>query len=153
MLFGITTHEPDYKISFKLNQALQLELCREESIELKNKKQNDNLLFSLFCYVDDMEQLEYNLVSNKSYNTVGPAIKPKNNNQEDLFGDLEPEVTGQKGFLVSELNNKDFLFIVRCPYDPEFAYEMEQKIKSIEGVLNVQYLDVNDLQSKENLLF
>src|ERR1700741_90805 len=127
MLFAISSHEPDYKLCYKLNQALNIDLHKEEALELKNRNQADSLLFSFFIYVNEEEQLEYNLLSNKSYNTV-QSNKPVSSSQADLFGDTEPEISGQKGFLINELNTIDYLLIVRSPYDPEFAYGLESTI-------------------------
>lgn len=152
MLFAISSHEPDYKLCFKLNQVLTIDLHKEEPLELKNKNQTDNLLFSFFIYVNEEEQLEYNLLSNKSYNLV-QSSKPVSSPQADLFGDTEPEVSGQKGFLINELSTIDYLLVVRTPYDPEFAYEIESTVKQLESVLNVRYVDVNELASKNNLIF
>ncbi|HEY1038470.1 MAG TPA: IPExxxVDY family protein [Bacteroidia bacterium] len=152
MVFAVSSHEPDYKLCHKLNQGLGLDLQKEEALELKNKNQADNLLFSFFVYVNEEEQLEYNLLSNKSYNAV-QSNKPAATAQADLFGESDPGLTGQKGFLVSELNTTDYLLIVRTPYDPEFAYELESAMKQIDAVINVRYVDVNELPSKNNLIF
>jgi hypothetical protein len=152
MLFAIAAHEPDYKICFKLNQALGIDLHKEDPLELKNRKQQDNLLFSLYTYINEEEQMEYNLLSNRSYNAV---LSNRNNRaaQPDLFGDTEPELAAQKGFLVSELNNADYLFIVRIPYNAEWAYETEQALRQVEGIINVQFVEVTELASKNNLIF
>lgn len=152
MLFAITSHEPDYKLCHKLNQALHINLEKEEALELKNKKQADNLLFSLYCFVDDDEQLEYNLLSNKSFNTV-LNTKQSNSPQTDLFGGSDPEVSGSKGLLLNELQNCDYLLILRTPYDAELAHDLEQKIKAIDGIIKIQYIEVGDLASRSNLIF
>ncbi|MCD6066033.1 MAG: hypothetical protein K0S33_859 [Bacteroidetes bacterium] len=152
MLFAIAAHEPDYKICFKLNQVLGIDLHKEEPIELKNKNQQDNLLFSLYCYTDEAEQLEYNLLSNKSYNAV-LSNKSNRSAQADLFGETEPELAAQKGFLINELSNADYLLIVRNSYDATAAYETEQKLRTVEGVINVQFVEVSELASKNNLIF
>jgi hypothetical protein len=152
MLFAISSHEPDYKLCHKINTCLNLNLQKEEALELKNKNQVDNLLFSFFVYVDDEEQLEYNLLSNKSYNSV-LSNKPITSLQADLFGDTEPETTGQKGFLINELNASDYLFIVRTPYNPELAFTIEKSLKQLDSVLSVRYADINELASKNNLIF
>lgn len=153
MLFAITSHEPDYKVCMKLNQLLHLDLRKEEPIELKNRNQQENLLFSLYACVNEEEQLEYNLVSNRSYNAVLSNKQPVQSLQADLFGDTEPAVSGQKGFLINELSNADYLLIIRAPYDAEWAWETEQQIKSADGVIKVQIVDVNELSSKNNLIF
>lgn len=151
MLFAISCHEPDYKVCYALNQVLNLGLIREDDIELKNKKQEDNLLFSFYGYEDESEYLEYNLVSNKSYNSV-KAIENAKTAQADLFGETDANANAQKGYLVPELSNADFLLIVRAEYDADLAEEIENKIKQLSFVLKVQVIDVEDLPSKKNLI-
>jgi hypothetical protein len=151
MLFAISCHEPDYKICHTLNQVLNVSLTREEDIELKSKKLEDNLLFSFYYYEDESEYIEYNLISNKSYNTVNstPGLKPVT---ADLFGETDILANAQRGYLVPELNNADFLLIVRTAYDADLAEEIENKIKQLSFVLKVQITEVGDLPSKKNLI-
>lgn len=152
MLFAITAHEADYKFCQKINKQLFLNLEREEALELKNKNQTDNLLFSFYAYVTEEEQIEYNLLGNKSFNQV-LSNKAVTSNQGDLFGGDEPEISGQKGYLIPELSSYDYLMIVRVPYDPQEAYAIENQLKEIDSVLKVQFVEVADLGSKNNLIF
>jgi len=152
MLFAITAHEPDYKFCHKLNNQLQLAFQKEDPIELKNKNQANQLLFSLYTYIND-EQIEYNLLSNKSFNQVANN-KQNIANQPNLFSEEdESEFVGQIGYLIPELSNYDYLLIIRAPYKPETAHETERIIKEIDAVLKIQYTDVTDLISKNNLIF
>ncbi len=152
MLFAISSHEPDYKLCIAMNRALGIDFIREEPLELKNKKQEDQLLFSFFYYEDEAEYLEYNLVSNKSYN-ASKTVDPKKPAPPDLFGETDPSATAQKAYLVPELANTDYLFILRTPYDPDVATAIENKLKQIPFILNICVTDVNDLPSKKNLIF
>ncbi|MFL5751767.1 MAG: IPExxxVDY family protein [Bacteroidia bacterium] len=151
ILFAISCHEPDYKLCYALNQALNLNLIREDDVLLKNKKQEDNLLFSFYFYEDESEYVEYNLLSNKSYNSSKTIANPKNK-QADLFGETDASANSQKGYLVPELSNADFLLIVRTDYEASLAEELENKIKQLSFVLKVQVIDVGDLPSKKNLI-
>lgn len=152
ILFAISSHEPDYKLCIAMNRALGLDFTREEPIELKNKKQEDQLLFSFFYYEDEEKYIEYNLVSNKSYNS-SKTTEVKKMNQPSLFGETDPAAMEQKAYLVPELASADFLFIVRTDYEPDLVTFIENKLKQIPFVLNVSIVDVNDLPSKKNLIF
>lgn len=150
MLFAITAHEIDYKFCHKLNTHLFLDLQKEEALELKNKNQSEQLLFSLYSFIND-EDVEYNLIGNKSFNQV-QSNKTISSAQQDLFSDA-PETTGQIGYLIPELSTYDYLLIIRTSYSPVLAYNTETQLKELEPVLKVQYIDVNDLSSKNNLIF
>jgi hypothetical protein len=151
ILLAISCHEPDYKLCHALNQSLGIELLRENDLELKNKKQEDQLLFSNYSYVDEAEYLEYILLSNKSYN-ASRTIANTASNQGDLFGETDESASAQKGFLVPELSNADYLLIVKAEYDPDLAEDLENKVKQISFVLNVQVADAEALPSKKNLI-
>ena len=151
ILFAISCHEPDYKLCYSLNQVLNIGLIREGDVELKNKKQEDNLLFSFYAFEDESDYIEYNLISNKSYNS-SKTIANEKSNQGDLFGETDSSANAQKGYLVPELNNADFLLIMRTDYDADLTEEIESKIKQLSFVLKVQVIDVEDLASKKNLI-
>ncbi len=151
-LFALSCHEPDYKLCFAINRALGIDFIREQAIELKTKKQEDQLLFSFFYFEDEEEYLEYNLVSNKSYN-ASRILSARKSTQPDLFGNTEPAAMAQKALLIPELPNADYFLIVRSEYDPDTAGSIESKLKQIPFVLNVNIVDVNDLASKKNLIF
>jgi hypothetical protein len=151
ILLAISSHEADYKLCFAINQALGIEMLREDDIQLKNKKQEENLLFSLYSFLNEEEFLEYNLISNKSHN-ASRTLSKGDKRQIDLFNETEPEANSQKGYLLDELSNSDFLFIIKTDYNPDLVEEIENKIKQISFVLNVQILDVQDLPSKKNLI-
>jgi hypothetical protein len=150
-VLAIATHEPDYRLCIAINNVLGIELERETSVEFKNTKQEENLLFSLFTYFNEEEQLQYDLVANKSYNT-SVTIK-KDETQPDLFGSSEVQSLGKKGYLVPELANADFLFIIRMDYDPDIAEEIERDLYSIDFILNIQLLDGESINAKKNLIF
>ncbi len=152
VLFAISCHEPDYKLCFAVNRAIGIDFIREAPIELKNKKQEDQLLFSLFAFVDEEEMIEYNLVANRSYN-ASRVLQPNKTSQPDLFGDHEPEATSQKAYLIPELNQADYLLIIRAEYEPGFVMKIESKLKQIPFILNTTIVDPNDLPTKKNLIF
>ncbi len=151
MVFAIACHESAYKLCHSVNQVFGIELVMENAIELKNKKQSENLLFNYYSCDDEATYLMYDLVENKSYNTV----KLENTNQSNTLSlfDTNDEVNEQIGYLVPELDEFQYLFIVRDEVDETKIDEYLEKINQIDFVLNTQAINVEELTSKKNLIF
>lgn len=150
MVFAIACHESAYKTCHAINQTFGIELMMEAAIELKNKKQSENLLFNYYSCDDEETYLIYDLVENKSYNTV--KLENKTNNSLSLF-DTDDEINEQIGYLIPELNEFQFLFIVRDEPDEDKIESYLEKINQIDFVLNIQAIEVNELTNKKNLIF
>ena len=69
MLLGIVSAEPDYKLSLSINRKLRLDLRHKVPIEL-NDENGVNHQFSRFMDQSLNDGLTYNLISNKSGNTI-----------------------------------------------------------------------------------
>lgn len=154
ILFSINSTAEDFKICHSINSLLGIEMQKELPFEIQNKNQKEVLQFSMFQYYSEENFITYELVSNKSFNTV--RSKEKKNNkvkmQIDLFGENE-EAQKQIGFLIPELNKTDYLFIVRSEFDAALVKEIEKRLKTIEDFSNVHYVNPSDLDSKGNLIF
>jgi len=69
ILLGIVSAEPDYKLSLSINRKLRLDLRHKVPIEL-NDEYGVNHQFSRFMDQSLNDGLTYNLISNKSGNTI-----------------------------------------------------------------------------------
>jgi len=69
ILLGIVSAEPDYKLSLSINRKLRLDLRHKVPIEL-NDENGVNHQFSRFMDQSLNDGLTYNLISNKSGNTI-----------------------------------------------------------------------------------
>ncbi|MFH2096797.1 MAG: IPExxxVDY family protein [Bacteroidota bacterium] len=63
LLAGIVSTENDYKISWAINQALGIELVRNEPLSLYSEKSPDQLLYPVFYFSDGFT--EYHLITGK----------------------------------------------------------------------------------------
>ncbi len=151
ILLSLSCHESDYRLCIAINNVFGILLEKESPIELKKKQQDDSLLFSFFSYYSEESFTEYNLIANKSFNSMN-KIKEQTS-QGDLFGTTQSVMDGQKILLLPELSEADFLFILRTDYTPELIEEVEEKIKKIPFVLQTNTIDPIDLPSKNNLIF
>ena len=154
VLFAINSSFPDYQICFCINNALEIDMHKESPIELQNKKQKGHLEFSMFQFYDEENFLNYELISNRSYNSVSAIEKDngKKITQGDLFSNHE-EATQQIGFLIPELEKTDYLLVVRTEYDSSLINFIEKSLKKIEEISSIRYVKPDDLNSKKNLIF
>jgi hypothetical protein len=73
--------------------------------------------------------------------------------QPGLF-DAEPSsISGKINYFLAELLSYDYLFVVRTPYNVKIAKTIEYAINSVANVFKVDYIEVNDLKSKDNLIW
>ena len=152
MLFAISCHQPDYKLCTQINQVLGLQLEKEFPLSLQFENYEDDFLFSYFDFFDEDQQLKYQLISNKSYNLVqekkeaGAIVTQKN-----LFDEVE--ATGKIAYFIPELSAFDYLFVARCSYHVKTALKIEKAIQELNEVNKINYVEVKDLDSKDNLIW
>lgn len=127
-LFGIITAIKGHKLAWLLNNKLDLQLDKAEDIEMKFLK-SQNLIISNYLY--ETEHCHLRLLKNKSVDESGE----------------------NSAFLVPELNRFDYLIIIRGFEGPFTNQTMKEKISSIPKVDFVQIFDIENLKSKENLIF
>ena len=124
VLIGISSHEKDYRICWALNNKLGLNLVKTEPLEIKDKKQDDLSHFSLFCFEQPDDFMEYFIIANRS----------------------------EKGLLIPEQKQIDYFFIVRGEIEDDKVMEMIKRIKDSNLVQTAFRVDVNSLKSKQNLI-
>ena len=154
ILFSINSVYPDYKICYLINSSLGIQMQKEPPVELQNKTHRGLLQFSMFQYYDEETFLNYELISNRSFNSVSSISKKdkKEIRQIDLFGQ-EEEANQEIGFLIPELEKTDFLFIIRTETDPNTILDLESSLKKINEITNLRFIKPDDLDSKKNLIF
>ena len=123
-LFGIICQHKDYRLCRELNRKLNLEMKREEDLDVFSSKRMENQSFSFFQFNNEEED-QFNLLANKS----------------------------SKGLLLPEQKQMDYLFLVRpgrTKVDDQVIFDL---LKEIPIVLGVYRLEAAKLKSKENLVF
>ncbi len=123
-LIGIICHHRDYRLCMALNKKLEINLSKEEEYTVFNNKRMEDQFFSFYEYVNE-EGDQYNLISNKS----------------------------QKGYLIPEQNQIDFLFLLRYMRGPVDDAELIAQLKEIPVILGAYRLETGKLKSRENLVF
>lgn len=122
-LIGICSHVKDYRLSWALNQKFEFDLEKDENLELKYKGELQS--FSFFSFKDEENLIEYYLLQNRSTN----------------------------GLLIPEEKKADYFLMIQGVYRSQEKIELIKEITQLKCVLTAYDIDVEQLKSKENLLF
>ena len=147
-LIGISSHEKDYRICWALNKILELDLIKNESLEIKSNKQNTPSFFSLFSFENTEEFLEYFVISNLSENKLSTS------KDTTLFGKGDKESqSNEKGMLIPEQKQMNYFLVIRGEVSKKEIKEIITKIKKLDFIQTAVCIDVKELKSKKNLIF
>lgn len=123
ILYGIASHDKDFKLAAELNRLCKLDFAKTKDIVLV--RNTEHIVFSNYLFEDEENRLTFRLISNRSYG-----------------GNLIPEQKSAQYFFMVEgvigvFNNQVF----------------EQQLSKCKSVLTYFQIDANSLKSKENLIF
>jgi hypothetical protein len=149
VLIGISSHEKDYRICWALNQKLNIDLAKQDSLEIKDKKETTPSYFSFFRFEDRDAFTEYSVIANFS------ESKSMVLTENTLFESTERTRThkGDNNLLIAEQKQWNYFLVVRADMENEQAEELIRKIKEIDVVLTAVRIDPKSLRSKQNLIF
>lgn len=122
-LVGICSHAKDYRLSWELNKKLEFDLVKDENLELTVKGEKQN--YSFFSFIDDENLIEYYLINNRSEN----------------------------GILIPEEKRSDYFLLIRGVLREGQIEDHIREIATIKNVLTTYKIEVENLKSKNNLLF
>jgi hypothetical protein len=125
LLFGISSHEADYKLVWKINKEFSLNFVREDNLKAVTRKTAGPSEYALYSYDDEDTFYLYHLISNKS----------------------------EEGVLLEDLKNIDFLIRIQGDFTEAFLNGFQSRLKKTEGILGVFRLDPTALKGREFLLF
>ncbi len=145
-LLAIHTSMEDYRLAYFLNQKLQLNLSKnKEEIKVKNKE--GSTYFSRFTFEDTKKDVFWNLIENENEITL-----KQNNINQGLFTESKNSFT-TKDFLLPEYKKVDFFLKIEAPKESVIPSEIATIIKSIDKISTVYYIDLDNIKSKNNLIF
>lgn len=125
VLIGIASHEKDYRICWAINNKLGFDLKKTEDLEIKDKKQTESSMFSMYMYENTEQYSEYYVIANRSAN----------------------------GLLVPEQKQVDYFLMIRGTVTDEQVEDIIKQLREVNLVLTAYEIDPNQLRSKQNLLF
>jgi hypothetical protein len=144
VLIGISSHEKDYRLCWTINNTLNLQLTKQESLEIKGKKQTTPSFFSFFLFEKQDDFIDYAIIANLS------ESKTVEQTTSTLFDALDES---DNEYLIPEQKQMNYFFLIRGEIENEEVNEIIQQIKEIENVQTAVRIDVKSLRSKQNLIF
>ena len=124
VLLGLVSTVKDYRACFQINKLLEIDLCKENDLELKTNKTGNTDHFSFYEYINE-DQEEFYFICNK----------------------------GKTTSLISEYKHLDYFLIVKNQLSDSTESELLKKLNSTSLILGVYSIDASRLKSRENLLF
>ncbi len=113
-LYGIAAHENDYRLSWALNEILQIELSRKPEFVVEDKKNDTSKSFNQYSFHHEETGLIYQLIANVS----------------------------SYGYLLPSHKMIDFIFVVQYEADNAPPDNLLQKIKGSDIILSAFALPV-----------
>jgi hypothetical protein len=146
VLIAIHSTLEDYRMAFFINQKLPIMLskCKEEIIV---KAKNEDVLFSKFVFDDSSNDLLWTLIQNK--NEIITKEKIKN---QTLFLNSEVEIE-TKVYLLPELKKVDYFLKIENNQTDAALEETISKLLDIKRISTAYKVEVNNIKSKNNLIF
>jgi len=127
-LLGLISSAKSYKLAWSFNQALALELNKDQDLELEF---GNNVKIKIGNYIYQTENSTYRLLQNKAVESNHSEAK----------------------FLLPDQPHLDYLLQIEGETYP-FSMEMIiEKLKSLNTVEYIAVIDIEKLKTKENLLF
>jgi len=122
-LLGVVADEPDYKLCWMINQALDMNFEKQEDLQLYHRKRNEEQVFSLFSYYDPDALITYRVIRNKSEN----------------------------GYFLDELKNIDYLIHIQGEIHADRITGFMLSVNSLQPVRMCVPSDLSRIKNKERL--
>lgn len=123
-MWGIVSSLPEHRLCWTINKAFDWRFKRADDVEMYIPTLGASILFPYFKYDIEEDHYSLELIRNKS--------------------------TG--AFLLPELKNVDFLFLVKGETDFFMECDFSRYLMKVPGVQHVLELDPEKLKSRHNLI-
>lgn len=117
-LFGIVSHEPDYKLSLILNKKLRISLSNNSPVIIDPP--GDEQVFSRYSWLNKSSDESYNLISNRSGNN----------------------------FLLKNLKNIDYILRVHESERVKSIEKVKSALKGTESITALFIIDPETIKTK-----
>jgi hypothetical protein len=122
-MLGICSHIKDYRLSWELNQKLEINLKKSADLEILS--QGESKLYSFSADEDEGKANDFYLISNKS----------------------------PQGYLVPEEKKCDYFLVVKGAVDEHEKKAIFTSVNECKNVLTSYPIIAAELKSKNNLIF
>ncbi|MGM0532107.1 MAG: IPExxxVDY family protein [Bacteroidota bacterium] len=104
----IASHQNDYRLSWALNQQLNIRLQKDHDLSIEDKQYDANQQFTKYCYEAGNQTARYFLIANK--NSCGFLLPDMKN--IDFLLKIEGEISeGDLSSMIKEIRKIDFVII------------------------------------------
>ncbi len=145
-LIAIHTLLEDYRLAYFINKNLPVILGKSDDEVQINVKEGETK-FSRYYYHDAENGISWNLVQNKN-----EVIQHNKGNAENLFSDIIDEIS-TKVYLLPEFKKADYFLKIDNIEDSIDVEELRTKLKTIENISTAYSVDIEQIKSKNNLIF
>lgn len=145
-LLAIHTPLDDFRLAFLINQKLLINLSKSEK-EIQIHIKEGERKFSKFTFYDSENEVTWNLIQNKD-----EIIEQKKNNNLGLFSGIAIEIS-KKVFLLPEFKKVDYFLKIENNDTYFNLLTIQNLLKTIETISTVYAIDMDQIKSKNNLIF
>ena len=125
MLFGICSHDKDYKFCWMLNQKLGMDFSKSDSVKIASKKQAAQAEFPVYHFCEEEIFTDFYIISNKSGTTT----------------------------LIPEQKKADYFLMIKGNLTQDEKNDTLKKIKETQGILTAFEINPEKLKSKQHFQF
>ena len=145
-LIAIHTSLEDYRLAYFINQKLPIVLSKcKKDIQIQVKDGESQ--FVNYVYVDKSRDIQWNLIQNK--NEITPKVKIGN---QGLFAETQNNFI-TKAYLLPELKKVDYFLKIENLNTSFESSELTTLLNTIERVTTVYTINLENIKSKNNLIF
>ena len=123
-LLGVVADEPDYKLCWLINRALDMNFEKQDELQLFHSKLDEEQVFSNFSYHDQDALITFRIIRNRSEN----------------------------GYFLDELKNIDFLIHIQGDITTTRINSFMQAVGALEPVRMCVPSDLSRIKNKERLM-
>jgi hypothetical protein len=123
-LLGVVTDQPDYKLCWMINRALDMNFEKQEELQLYHRKLDEEQVFSLFSYHDNDAMISYRIIRNRA----------------------------EKGYFLDELKNIDYMIHIQGEINTNRISNFMHSVGALEPVRMCVPSDLSRIKNKERLL-
>ena len=124
-MVAIVSGAKDYQLCWHLNDVFGSDFARTEDLEINFKEKKKQIYFSIFEYHDELNNVRYNLISNK--------------------------FSGE--YLIPELKKVDYFMTLKENFEIVEKEPLLEKVRSVKVIQAVFEVNPQELKSKQNLIF
>jgi hypothetical protein len=143
-LIAIHTSLEDYRLAYSLNQKLPILLSKSSSF-VESQSTSGVAFFSKFSYLVNETQEEWHLIENKD-----EIIVASNAASNDLFSN-EAQSISTNVYLLPEMKKVNFFLKIENTFIT--ISEIVSRLNSINHISTAYAVEIENLKSKNNLIF